>query len=114
MAICGGCSGRATCLDGDPSPRGVIRAGIAFSDTGIVFPPCPTCGYPQPGASSQHRDRCPNCDVPTLSRWRGDIQRWAAQGVSDRQAGARLGATAQQIKDARRPRTTTPHERTAA
>lgn len=123
MAICRACPLRLDCYD--DSPAGVIRAGVPYSNVGTALKTCPTCGYPQPGELTNHKDRCPHCDVPSLARWRTDIERWHAAGISDREAGARVGATREQIKAARRPRgqrlqlvsapyATTPIERIAA
>lgn len=104
ITICRRCPSRSSCLANDPDPKGVIRAGIAFSDTGATISPCPTCGYPRPGTALRGQVCCPHCDVPNLSRWRNDIKQWFASGVSDAQAGRWVGATPQQIKDARRSR----------
>lgn len=107
IGICRLCPTRANCLDGDPHPEGVIRGGVAYSNRGAAMNLCPTCGYPQPGELTNllnQSERCPRCDVPSLARWRGDIDRWHEAGLSDRDAGKRLGASREQIKAVRRPR----------
>lgn len=102
LAICRRCPVQPTCLAGDPHPVGVVRAGVAFSNTGRPLSVCPTCGYPQPGDALGGGDRCPRCDVPTLSKFQPDLFRWHAAGLSDAEAGRRVGASARQVRDARR------------
>lgn len=58
IALCRACPALTQCPDGDPHPAGVIRAAVAYADTGAALPECPTCGYPQLNA------RCRRCRVP--------------------------------------------------
>jgi hypothetical protein len=112
LAICRRCPVRVGCLDGDPDPHGVIRAGEAFSDFGNRLGDCPTCGYPQPGDRIAQRDRCPRCELPPLSRFRADVERWIAAGDDNKTMGARLGASARQVRDARQHWHGGTHKRT--
>lgn len=101
MAICQRCPSQQTCPDDDPQPHGVVRAGAPFSDRGILLGDCPTCGYPQPGDRVAQQDKCPRCELPPLSGFRADIEWWIAAGDDNKTMGARLGATARQVRDAR-------------
>jgi hypothetical protein len=101
MAICRRCPDRLGCAEGDPRPYGVVRAGAPFSDTGVLLGDCPTCGYPQPGDRVAQRDKCPRCELPPLSTFRSDIEAWIAAGADNKTIGARVGATARQVRDAR-------------
>ena len=96
LAICRRCPGRDDCLDGDPQPAGVIRAGVAFADDGTAYRPCPDCGYPKTGSTYQP---CGHCGVPSLARWRADIDRWLTEGISPAIIGRRLGASPRQVRD---------------
>lgn len=109
MAICRRCTG---CPDNDPKPHGVIRRAVPYSNTGRPMSVCPTCGYPQPGDASHHPDRCPRCDLPALTRFAADLASWHAAGLTDRQAGARIGASSEQVRDTRRRylKATTTHQ----
>jgi hypothetical protein len=101
MAICRLCPNQQACPAGDRAPHGVVRAGAPFSDRGILLADCPTCGYPQPGDRVAQRDKCPRCELPPLSTFRTDIERWIAAGDDNQTIGARLGASARQVRDAR-------------
>jgi len=107
LAICRRCPASAECAAEEPKPLGVIRAGVAYNDEGTVLSLCPTCGYPQHRPGFANPDRCGRCDVPSLTRWRADITRWAAGGISDTVIGGRLGATRRQVETFRRKQTTT-------
>lgn len=114
LAICKRCPAKATCPAGDPKPMGVIRAGVAFADDGTVYPPCPSCGYPQIGRVSTAPDRCVRCDLPPVSKWRTDVLRWVADGVSVEEAGRRIGATPREIRVVLRPKERDRGKREAA
>lgn len=49
----------------DPEPYGVIRASIAYSDTGHRLPVC-RCGYPQTSYRGGAVTDCPRCKVPDV------------------------------------------------
>lgn len=103
LALCQVCPSIRRCAELDPEPHGVIRAGVAYSDTGRALPACPDCRYPLLGQVGRHV-QCGRCDVPRLARWRADILRWREQGIGDAAAGRRLGATSEEIRDIHRPR----------
>lgn len=62
QAICRRCPAQPGCLDGDPQPHGVIRAGRAYSDAGKVLPDCEVCGRP----CADYRGGTPRCRVCTV------------------------------------------------
>lgn len=59
IAICRRCPNVFDCADGDPNPAGVIRGGVAYSDTGTPMAECPTCGYPRPARATG----CSRCEM---------------------------------------------------
>lgn len=59
MGICSVCPVRVRCGQGDPDPRGVVRAGVAYRDTGEVASVCP-CGRPIP--TRRDRGECFTCE----------------------------------------------------
>jgi hypothetical protein len=65
MLICSVCPVRSSCQTGDEEPHGVIRAGVAYRDTGERCQVCP-CGRPVP--SRRDRPECYRCEP----RW--DVQ----------------------------------------
>lgn len=101
MAICRRCPSQVGCAAGDLAPHGVVRAGAPFSSTGVLLADCPTCGYPQAGDRVAQQDKCPRCELPPLARFRTDIERWAAAGITNKAIGARVGASTRQVSDAR-------------
>lgn len=67
LALCRACPALQECPSGDPHPKGVVRAGNAYSDTGAVLPICPTCGYPQVGyKGGPVFDTCGRCKVSQI------------------------------------------------
>lgn len=70
LGYCSVCPSRSgtTCTAGlpDPHPHGVIRAGVAYSDSGKALPIC-SCGYPQTNYRGGATSGCPHCSVdPTI------------------------------------------------
>lgn len=79
--ICGICVG---CPDNDPGPAGVIRDGVAYSDTGSVIPACPSCGRPNDNYRGGIVPRCRRCAVPDIRipdvrASRASRRRWIAE-----------------------------------
>ncbi len=72
LKLCRGCSARrgSECSAGlpDPSPAGVVRAGVAYSDAGKPLPLCP-CDYPIIGYRGGTPGRCHRC-LPPAPTWR--------------------------------------------
>lgn len=100
LALCGRCPARAaTCPGGDPRPYGVIRAGIAYSDTGSPLPVC-GCGYPADDRRATEASRCRRCAPPRLDRWKGDVIRWYRRGDSAAVCARRLGFDRTTVRDA--------------
>jgi hypothetical protein len=69
LGLCSVCPSRRgdTCDAGlsDPRPHGVIRAGVAYSDTGHRLPIC-RCGYPQTNYLGGAVSDCPRCKTPDV------------------------------------------------
>ena len=78
IALCSVCPVRSSCQTGDEEPHGVIRAGVAYRDTGERCDVCP-CGRPVP--TRRDRGECYQCEPrwdvqvprhrPTTARGRG-------------------------------------------
>jgi hypothetical protein len=96
IAICGHCTG---CPDNDPNPRGVIRQGVAYADTGAALALC-ACGYPQDDRRATPQTLCRRCAPPRLDRWRTDVTRWAARGDGHTEMGRRIGFDRTSVRDA--------------
>jgi hypothetical protein len=80
----------------DPRPAGVIRAGIAWSDTGKLLPLCDACGYPVVGYAggdvSCRRCAIPEVSIPDPKQVRGRrIRLLVAEGMSDDELATALG-----------------------
>ncbi|GAA0495127.1 hypothetical protein Ade02nite_19160 [Paractinoplanes deccanensis] len=103
--ICRRCT---SCPDDDPSPHGVIRRGVAYSNAGRPLPPCPSCDAPNTsyrGGAVRPCDRCavPNVPIPDLAGSReAQIAGSVARGLTDRQIGAQLGLEAETVRKLRR------------
>lgn len=69
LALCSVCPSRRgdVCDAGlaDPDPYGVIRAAVAYSDTGRQLPVC-GCGYPQTSYRGGATTDCPRCKTPDV------------------------------------------------
>lgn len=103
LGLCSVCPGRPRCLDGDPRPHGVIRAGIAWTDDGRPLPVCP-CGYPDWDYRGGPTNRvCPRCRIPDvpipdrLALRRRRVITLAAR-MSDGQIADRLGVSAKTVR----------------
>lgn len=96
IGLCAVCVG---CPDNDPTPHGVIRQGIPYSDGGTALPIC-ACGYPQQDRRAKPATRCRRCALPRLDRWRSDVVRWAARGDNYTAMGRRIGFNRRTIRDA--------------
>lgn len=111
------CPVRAQCAAADPAPVGVIRAGIAYTNTGDKAAIC-GCGQPihPPRVASTMCRRCdPPLDTP-MPRYRqtrrarhGEVARHAdtivdlkGRGFSDRAIALRLGCSATAVRGVRR------------
>lgn len=100
VTICGACEG---CPDDDPAPHGVIREGVAYSDTGMVLPPCPNCGRPNTNYRGGVNTRCPGCAVPDLPLpdVKASYRRWILalydRGMSNKQIAVEAGTTARAV-----------------
>lgn len=60
LTICRACPARPRCAAAARDECGVVRAGIAYSDTGKVLPVC-HCGYPQTSYRGGTVTCCPWC-----------------------------------------------------
>ena len=64
VMVCRRCTG---CPPGsDPSPHGVIRQGIAYSDSGNPLPECPNCLAPNVDYAGGSHGLCRACRVPDV------------------------------------------------
>lgn len=97
VTICRRCTG---CPDDDPDPHGVIRRGVAYSDTGAVLPECSICGTPNAGFTGgpAEANRCATCiprnvQIPDVRAVRhGHIRALAVRGFTDGEISAETGA----------------------
>lgn len=64
LAICRRCDG---CPGTDTAPHGVIRGGVAYSDTGKPLPICPQCGYPVGDYTGGPVFNCARCRIPAVA-----------------------------------------------
>lgn len=74
---------------------GVIRAGVAYGETGKVLPLC-ACGYPnlhQPGWNAPANVLCHRCAVPKLRRWNPSRKTYWARRWQQRRR-AKIGEVA--------------------
>ncbi len=103
VLICGQCEG---CPDDDPTPAGVIRRGVAYSDSGKPLPQC-ACGTPCAGYLGG-TVKCKSCIEPTVpiphvNRERASwMVRLHERGLPDEQIAVEAGITAHRVKEARR------------
>ena len=65
LGLCRVCPSLKRCADGDPRPHGVIRAAVAFADTGVPLPVC-DCGYPHTTYRGGVVTCCTRCRVPAV------------------------------------------------
>ncbi|MFY1686453.1 helix-turn-helix domain-containing protein [Plantactinospora sp. WMMB782] len=110
LALCGVCPTRDgdTCTAGipDPHPHGVIRAGIAYSDTGRRLPIC-RCGYPQDDYLGGQPTDCRRCRVPDVPipdprrvfRWR--VRDLHLAGIREAEMARLLGRSPSTIRAVR-------------
>lgn len=125
IAICRRCVGCP--VDDDPTPHGVIRRGVAYSDAGAVIPPCSTCGRPNTAYSGGDptAKRCPLCADPTIAipKVTASKYRWVVKlgdrGFSNKEIGAEAGispvlAARVRARHARSEQTSPVDEREAA
>lgn len=104
LLICARCTG---CPDTDPNPAGVIRQGVAYSDTGFALPVCGDCGYPVVGynGGTPSCRRCADPQVWVADRtWlrRRRVTVLAGKGLLDRQISDRTGIPAKSVSRIRR------------
>jgi hypothetical protein len=67
MTLCRvACPVVADCAQADPAPIGMIRAGVAYSNTGLPLLVCP-CGRPIDRQGAR-RDWCRTCEPPDVRR----------------------------------------------
>lgn len=93
MQICGRCMGCPA--EDDPEPRGVIRRGVPYSDSGKVLPLCPNCGRPNTAYRGGDPGLCEACDPRNVLVAPADrparIATLVADGWSDEDIAAELG-----------------------
>jgi hypothetical protein len=91
LLFCAVCPG---CPDNDPEPCGVIRQGVAYSDSGKPLPICEDCGYPVADYRGGHV-RCPRCSVPDVwipsKAWLTRRRVLALPGLPAREVAERVG-----------------------
>ena len=106
IALCKACPMRygTECHAGmpDPSPVGVIRAGIPYSDNGAALPLCPSCGYPNTAYRGGKNSLCATCQPPTVSvvANRQLVTDLFKSGVDTGRIAARIGAKPAAVKSA--------------
>ncbi len=93
LALCSICPARTGCAD--DQEYGVIRAGVAWHNTGVPAGLC-GCGYPLPlNKHGDERSACLRCDPPSNVRYAGgraaDVARLVGEGLSYAAVGKRLG-----------------------
>ena len=108
LGICSVCPVRVRCGQGDPKPHGVVRAGVAYRDSGAVAVVCP-CGQPIP--TRRDLGMCFTCeprfDLPVpvahtpqrLDTRRDEIAALLAVGGSYRSIGRKLGMAASSVRN---------------
>ena len=119
VMICRRCT---SCPGDDPTPHGVIRQGVAYSDTGIALPACSNCGAPNAAylGGPAEFSRCDTCATPNT--WTPDARtlrrrhvvaltlRGLPTAVIAEEAGVAVGSVHRIRADAgirlRKPRTT--------
>lgn len=106
LALCRTCPDLAACPAGDPAPHGVIRAGVAYADTGAPLPVCP-CGYPVADYTGGTVPPCARCRVPdvpvpdrTLVRRRA-VRLLVRDGACDGRIAAELGISRKTARNTR-------------
>ena len=104
LLICGRCQG---CPDNDPTPHGVIRQGVAYSDAGQPLPICPSCGFPVVGyrGGTPVCGRCaaPDVAIPDRRAHRLAMVSWLTKlDTSDALIAAELGVHPQSVHKLRK------------
>lgn len=78
LALCRVCPQLGWCSSTSVDERGVIRAGVAYGDTGRVLPVC-RCGYPnrkQPAWDGTVNPLCHRCAPPPSRTWDPDRKKY--------------------------------------
>lgn len=94
IALCSVCPVRSSCQTGDEEPHGVIRAGVAYRDTGERCQVC-ACGRPIP--TRRDRGECYRCEprwdvqVPAVVKRRPGRPRQVAPAVERQMVALRAG-----------------------
>lgn len=110
LAVCSVCPTLPQCPAGDPSPHGVIRGGVAWSNHGERLPLCP-CGRPTPTVERVDCFTCrPDKDTPMPSSllnrpaepFAATIRTLLAEGWTYRSIGLRIGSQPEAVRSVAR------------
>lgn len=106
LTLCRACPFLTRCPTGDPTPHGVIRAAVAYGDTGKPLPVCP-CGYPvadYTGGTAGPCTRCRTPDVPIpdpAAVRRRAVLLLVRDGACDRTIAAQMKMSRRTVKNHR-------------
>lgn len=100
LMICGVCDG---CPKNDPTPHGVIRQGVPYSDEGVPLPIC-HCGYPVTDYAGGDIRCCLRCreigEQVRPAEHRERVTALWAEGLGYIRIAQRIGASAAAVKHA--------------